>query len=474
MSDTGLFNEFPGVSAEQWEQNIQSDLQGTDDTKTLVWHSPEGIAVKPFYTAEDTPEPNTIDLPENHSWKIAQALHVTHPDKANAKAQECLEQGVESLVFTLPKGQTDFKTLLSNIDLENTPLHLNFQDVALRSVTTLLTFLAEKKVKIYLTIDSIGHLVQHGRWFHSLEKDYALLKEIHTSVAAKAPIHLMGVDISHYQNAGANIVQQLAYGLAHAQESLNYFTKVSPGSRSKSFNRTQNVSSFPITFKVAVGSNYFFEIAKLRALRWLWKNVAQEYGYARDCHILAFPTRRNKALYDSHANLLRTTTECMSALLGGADTICNLPYDALYQQNNPFSERIARNQLLLLKKESQLQHAAQIAQGAYYIESLTQQLAEKALALFKSLEKSGGFLKALQQGRIQQEINESASREQRLFDEGQLRLVGINSYPNPEDPLKDQLKHYPFSKKQSGGSVVVPIPERRLAEALEQKRWHGS
>ncbi|HET8885829.1 MAG TPA: methylmalonyl-CoA mutase family protein, partial [Salinimicrobium sp.] len=229
-------------------------------------------------------------------------------------------------------------------------------------------------------------------------------------------------------------------------------------------------ADFTPTFKVSVGSNYFFEIAKLRALRKLYATIASEYNVNTNCIILAQPTKRNKTLYDYNVNLLRTTTECMSAILGGADAICNMPYDALYHKNNEFGDRIARNQLLVLKNESYFEKGENPAEGAYYIETLTNQLAEKALEIFKELEKSGGFLQQLIDGNIQKKIKESAEKEQDQFDQGEIILVGTNKYQNPEDRMKQDLELFPFLKKNPRKTLIQPILEKRLSEKLEQKR----
>lgn len=264
----------------------------------------------------------------------------------------------------------------------------------------------------------------------------------------------MGTDVGLYQNAGANITQQLAYALAHANEYLNHF-------KSKTGN---------IVFNISVGGNYFFEIAKLRALRLLWKSLAAEYEIEMDCIILVQPSKRNKTLYDYNVNMLRTTTECMSAALGGANTVCNLAYDSIYHKDNEFGERIARNQLLVLKKESYFDAVQNPAEGAYYIESLTHQLAEKALELFKNIEAKGGFLSQLKTHSIQKKIKESANKEQQLFNDGNEVLVGTNKYLNSNDRMKSELELFPFVKTNPRKTLLEPIIEKRLAETLEQKR----
>ncbi|RYC53169.1 methylmalonyl-CoA mutase subunit beta [Flagellimonas olearia] len=459
MSKTGLFEEFPEVSAKQWKQKIQFDLKGADYNDTLVWESLEGIAVKPFYHEEDLQNIKAHPTSASRKWHVGQTIYAGDSTKANAKALKSLEKGVESLVVTIPNEQVDFKALLQGIELENIPLHFNFQYLATQPIKNLLEILMGKNVEAYLNIDLIGHLSRDGNWFHNLEKDHAILEEIHGLATTYTSVVTFGVDMALYQNAGANSIQQLAYGLAHAHEYLNHFATLNTDQK-----------SFPIVFKVAVGSNYFFEIAKLRALRWLWGSLASEYGFGNDCHIMAIPTKRNKTLYDYNVNMLRTTSESMSAILGGADTVCNLPYDAIYHKDNAFAERIARNQLLLLKEESYFEDVSAVANGAYFIESITEQLAEKALALFKQIEKSGGFLSALKKGSIQQKIKESAAKEQQLFDKGSIVLLGTNTYQNPQDRMKNDLELYPFVKTQPRKTLIVPIIEKRLAETLEQKR----
>ncbi|WP_190809238.1 methylmalonyl-CoA mutase subunit beta [Flagellimonas sp. S3867] len=461
MSKPGLFDEFPEVSAKQWKQKIQFDLKGADYNDTLIWESLEGIAVKPFYHAEDLTGLKTFCLPKEHHWKIAQSIYAGDTKQANQKAVDALNKGAESLMFIIPNKDLDAKSLLANIDLETTQLHFNFDFLALDPIKKLLAFLEGTKNRSYLNIDIVGNLAKNGNWFHSLDKDHSILEEIYGLTKNQNTISTLCVDLSLYQNSGANMVQQLAYGLAHANEYLNHFSNIAPSAVKR---------SFPITFKTSVGSNYFLEIAKLRALRWLWKTVSSAYGISNECHILAFPSKRNKTLYDYNVNMLRTTSECMSAILGGADTVCNTPYDGIYHKDNAFGERIARNQLLLLKEESYFDQASKVSEGSYYIESMTKQLAEKALKLLKYIENAGGFLSELKKGSIQGKIKDSATKEQQLFDWGGITLVGTNKFQNAEDKMKADIELYPFVKIKPRKTIIEPIIERRLAEALEQKR----
>jgi methylmalonyl-CoA mutase len=221
---------------------------------------------------------------------------------------------------------------------------------------------------------------------------------------------------------------------------------------------------------MSVGSNYFFEIAKLRAMRNLFDIVAAEFGHTAGCHLYVTPGKRNKTLYDYNVNMLRTTSECMSAILGGADAVANLPYDALYHKSNEFAERIARNQLLILKHESYFDKVENAADGSYYIESLTKQLAEKALFIFKEIEAAGGFIEQLKSGVIQRKIAESAEKEQQLFDSGKEVLLGTNKQVNKNDRMQHELELFPFVKVKPRKTLITPIIEKRLAEKVEQER----
>ena len=447
-----LFNEFKSVSAKAWKQKIQLDLKGADYNETLIWNSPEGIDVKPFYHADEFKNLPEVSSTKATSWKICQTIYVSNVEQSNKKALDVLNRGAESIKFIIPSKDVSIEKLLNNIDLTSTPLHFELLFLSQRFVKQLLDI--PSKAGLYINIDIIGNLAKSGNWYFNLREDHKILE----SIIKNSPSNksLLNIDASLYQNAGANIVQQLAYALAHANEYLNHFG--------------EKIATH-INFNISVGTNYFFEIAKLRALRILWKTLASEYNTnVTDCHIFATPTKRNKTLYDYNTNMLRTTTECMSAILGGANTIGNLPYDAIYHKDNEFGERISRNQLLVLKHESYFNKVNNPADGTYYIENLTQQMAEKALTLFKNIEANGGFLIQLKKGTIQRKIKENATKEQELFNSGEDILLGTNKHPNPNDKMTDELELYPFVKQQKRKTLLEPIIEKRLAEELEQNR----
>lgn len=446
-----LFNEFEPVSSPQWKQQIQFELKGADYNETLLWISPEDIKVRPFYHADDAKDHLKVNT-QSTQFQICQNIFVYDLEKSIARANDAISRGAESIRFTINEEKTDVVRLLENIAAGRIPVYFNLSFLSIDFVKKIAAVAQKKAIQIYVNLDPVGQLTKDGNWFKTAHKDNF---EVLNLLSAETPnLSLISINAGLYQNAGANMVQQIAYALAHANEYFNRIPKINQ----------------PIVFDVSVGTNYFFEIAKLRALRSLFKIIAKEYGHELDCLLFVTPTRRNKTIYDYNVNMLRTTSECMSAIIGGANAIANLPYDALYHKDNEFGDRIARNQLLILKHESYFDKVDNAADGSYYIETLTQQLAEKALKLFKDIEVNGGFLKQLGDGTIKRKIEESAQKEQELFDAGKEILLGTNKYPNKAEHMKNNLELYPFVKINPRKTLLTPVIEKRLAEKIEQER----
>ena len=444
-----LFQDFEKITSKQWKNQIQFDLKGADYNDTLVWESLEGIKVKPFYHNDEDALTNAVST-TNSQFSIVQDIYVNDTEKSVAKANEALNRGAESIRFIIPNNEIDSAFLINNI---NSPkavyLQLLFLDADV--IAQINEEAAKQSFEIFVLVDPIHQLGFDGNFYKDGNSDFATLNEINKKADN---INWLTVNATTYQNAGANMIQQVAYTLAHANEYLN---------RIENFDKN-------ITVEVAVGGNYFFEIAKLRAIRLTLNALAEAYSSNITFHIIAKPTRRNKTIYDYNVNMLRTTTECMSAILGGADAVENLAYDAVFHKTNEFGERISRNQLLILKEESYFDKVNNPADGTYYIENLTNQLAEKGLELFKDIEKNGGLISKLIDGTIQRKIGESAEKEQALFNEGKEVLLGTNKDPNAQDQMKNDLELYPFVKQNPRKTLITPIIEKRLAETLEQER----
>ena len=441
-----LFDEFDAVSPAAWKQKIQVDLKGADYNKTLLWKTDEGITVKPFYTKEHSK--NTPIQTPKKGFNICQKIFVGDEKIANSIAVNALKRGANSILFKAHKN-FDYSTVLHCINLKKSNVYFHFSFLNADFQIEVSKFCNSKNV--FFQTDTIGSLAEKGNWFHNLKEDHNQLEQI-----VSASKNCISVSGDLYQNAGANITQQLAYTLAHANEYLNIFG-VEVASK--------------IHFKFSVGSNYFFEIAKLRAFRILWKSLLKEYdAKTTEAHIFTQPSLRNKTLYDYNVNMLRTTSECMSAILGGSNTISNVAYDRIYHKSNEFGERIARNQLLILQQESGFEKAQNFADGAYYITSITNQLAQNALTTFKQIEKSGGFLKQLKNGIIQKKIAESATKEEEKFNHKEIVLLGTNMQINNTDKIKQDLELYPFVKQRHIKTLITPIVRKRLSEAIEKQR----
>ena len=443
---TSLFDEFKKTSPTAWKQKIQVDLNGKDYNDSLLWKTNEGIVVKPFYTSEDR-EHHKITTSKD-GFNICQTIFIDQEEIANQLAIKALKRGANSILFKA-NSIFDYKKVLLHIEVESIFLYFHFSFLDDEFQTEIARFINSKNT--YFQTDIIGNLAETGNWFFNLKEDFSRLNKIQNKSE-----NSISISSDLYQNSGATITQQLAYTLAHANEYLNHFG---------------NTVAKKIHFSFSVGSNYFFEIAKLRAFRILWSALLEEYNVHNfEAHIFVQPSLRNKTLYDYNVNLLRTTSECMSAILGGANTISNISYDTIYHKSNEFGERIASNQLLILQQESSLKEAQNIADGSYYIESITQQLADNALIIFKQIETSGGFLKQLKAGTIQKKINDNATKEIKEFLEGTTTLIGTNFQQNNTDTMQQNLELYPFTKQRNIKTLVSPLIRNRISESLEKER----
>lgn len=459
-----LFDEFDKVSSKQWKQKIQFDLKGDDYNKALLTDTPEHITIKPFYHAEDLDNKPLLQ-PAGKPWKICERIYATRENKAIEKARYAIGKGAESLLLVVHDKSTDPGPLLNDPVINDIPVYLEMHFLSEDFIRQVSAAAANRKQDLFLLLDPIDDLNATGNWHYNQKKDQQLLLDIlkflnDPSYPGNSRIKTqVSVNLGRYLNSGASSVQQLAYAMAHVNEYLNLLSETG-----------LDPSVLQPLFYCAMGHHYFFEIAKTRALSILWETLADAYSNTHQAHILAIPGKRNKTLYDYNVNMLRTTTEYMSAVIGGADSVCAMPYDAIYHKDNEFGSRIARNQLLILKEESYFDAVDNPADGSYYIETLTQEMAEKALDIFKQIEAGGGYLQQLMDHTIQKKIKETARQEQEAFEGEQRVLVGTNKYINPQDKMTEELELDPFLKKSETKTLVEPIIEKRLAEGLEKKR----
>lgn len=458
MDTKKLLLDFASISEKQWKQKIQYELQGEDYNEKMVWESPEGIKVKPFYH----PDSCTHNLPDAKEktldWNIAASIYW----KDNAPPHTSIKQkhGIDSFILHLEEGELSIDDILesdTNLFLQGSPTSF---EILLKNASK---FNGNPSF-FSILLDPISQLVKTGNWFENQNKDIAQTEQLATRFKDLGIKNTILIDATIYQNAGANIVQELAYATAHAFEYLQHLDP--------------KLVEFPV-FKIAIGGNYFFEIAKLRAIRILWALIAKEYSLSADCHIIAQPSRRNKTLYGHHNNMVRTSLEHMAAINGGADTICPQPYDFLFRRKNDYSQGLAIKQLLMLQHESYLNQVCPPANGTYYLENLTEQLSQKALQLFKQIEAGGGLIKQLVTGTLQRKIKESAQRQQHLFDQKELILVGSNEFTDTKELMFDKMEINPFRNSNPRKTLIEPLLPTRLAEKselskLKQEGWKPS
>ena len=447
-----LLSEFPAISTQEWKDKIITDLKGADFDRKLVWRTNEGFNVNPFYRREDleglsTPRVMPAEYPYvrstrlDNEWLIRQEIHVTDPQEANAKALDILNKGVTSLGFKLRRDQVNKETLAVLLkDIMPEAIELNFSccySVAVQLAEALAAYLTEAGANVAECKGSIN--------FDPFKKQ--LVKGISNPQWVAACIRLLEairplpgfrvltVNALNINNAGAYIYQELGYALSWGAELLDKLTEAG-------FSIEELTSR--IKFVFGVGSNYFMELAKFRAARWLWAEIVGAYGdqYKGDAakiYMHAVTSTWNKTIYDAHVNLLRTQTEAMSATLGGVDSLTVQPFDVTYQESDNFSERIARNQQLLLKEESHFDKVIDPAAGSYYIEHLTNALAEQAWKLFLAVEEEGGFAAAVEAGSVQKAVNASNAKRHAAVAARKEIFLGTNQFPNFTETAAQKL-----------------------------------
>ena len=413
-----LFAEFQAPTTQEWIDKINVDLKGADFDKKMVWKTNEGFNVQPFYRMEDLKDMKAVDsLPgefpfvrgnkkDNNLWFVRQEINAEDPKAANAKAIDILGKGVNSIGFAVPKSivnKETIATLLEGICPEC--VELNFKTCQCASIElakVLVEYLKEKgadlsKVQGSIAFDPIDKILVKGKDTSAV---IAKGKELIETLAEVPNFRCINVDSISLNNSGAYIYQELGYALAWGNEYMQQMVEAGVDATE---------AARRIKFNMGVSENYFMEIAKFRAARMLWAQIVKQYEPKCDCackmNVCAITTEYNQTMYDSYVNLLRTQTEAMSAAIANVDSIVVVPFDKTYQTPDDFSERLARNQQLLLKEEAHFDKIVDAAGGSYYIEHLTNAIAEEAWKLFLSVENEGGFLALATAGKIQETIN---------------------------------------------------------------------
>ena len=440
-----LFSDFSPVTTEQWMEKVTADLKGADFEKKLVWKTNEGFKVKPFYRKEDLEGlKTTAALPgefpylrgnkkDNNEWLVRQEIRVDDVKEANAKALDILNKGIDSLSFHVKAKELNaayLEMLLEGICAECVELNFSTCQGHVVDLANLLVEYFQKKGydlnKLHgsINFDYLNKMLVKGKEKGSLV-DTA--KALIAATAALPEYRVINVNALTLNNAGAYIYQELGYALAWGNEYMNQLTEAGIPAATV---------AKKIKFNFGISSNYFLEIAKFRAGRMLWADIVNSYLAEGDCKcaaqmkIHAETSSFNLTVFDSYVNLLRTQTEAMSAALAGVDSMTVVPFDKAYETPNDFSERLARNQQLLLKEESHFDKVIDPAAGSYYIENLTVSIAKQAWDLFLAVEDEGGFYAAVKAGKVQGAVNASNKARHEAVAKRKEILLGTNQYPN--------------------------------------------
>jgi len=480
MEREKLFQEFSPVSIKDWKDKVIEDLKGADFDKKLVWKTGEGFNVQPFYTADDFEKRTNLDVcpgdfpflrgknVKGNKWLVRQEIEVEDIVAANAKVLDIRMKGVDSFGFNFKANYKpdieDIEKLLQNIRVDF--MELNFNSNYPVEILEIIEILAKKynreldKVRGSVEFDPIDHYNRYGKYYHTKESDFALLEDLFRRSSHLKNFHVLTIEAAVYHNSGSGIVTQLAFALAKAVEYLNHLTN-------NGFDIDEIATK--LRFNFAVGSNYFMEIAKFRAARYLWANIVNAYGLNDADNAAMFiscsNSEWNKTVFDPYVNMLRTTTETMSSLLGGIDSMTVLPFNKVYESPTDFSERIARNQQLLLKGESYFDKVNDPAAGSYYIEDLTAQIIAEAWKLFLEIDEMGGYEKAFEKGFIQEKIAAEASMKDMDIAKRKRILLGTNQYPNRLEHIeKEDVEPKPTDKNTG---LLMPY---RGAQAFEKLR----
>jgi len=449
------FSEFPSPTVRDWENQIASDLKGEDYTVKFNWHTHEGISHLPFYKNEDNYITQTA-IPPLSDWKISQHISATNCKSANKLALHALESGASSLYFDLPSNAiasaNDLNILLDEIILDILTIHFSESLSQPEHLEIIQAFIAEqstsgKSLDFKFNSDPFANALNTGK----------LLSK--SNFNTDTNLNSLAVNAHFYGNVGATMVDQLAFAAATGNEYLG-------------FSNNADQAAQQIHYNFAVASNYFLEIAKLRAFRLIWSQILETYqeGLSQNypAYIHAHTATLNASLKDPHNNILRATTEAMSAAIGAADAITIIPFDDIYNEENSFSDRVARNIQLILKEEAYFDKVADPSAGSYYIEHLTTHLAEEAWKVFPEIEKNGGFYNSIKNGFVQKRVKVAQQARMKAAKNGELILLGVNKHP-----AKNEEAYKPRSKPEANKAPQEPyieiekLTELRIAEAFE-------
>ena len=494
--DLNLREEFPPPSFTEWKAAVVETLKGVDFDKVMKTRTDEGITLEPIYRNEDIAElPFLHNIPGTspylrgsdpqrflaEGWLIAQSHSEADPAKLNAEILRELQLGVTAVNLRLEHHDSaagvkisslaDLRTILNGLDLHAAPLFMQLDVCESGILAWLEQYAAEKGLDLAsleagIGFDPTGEFARKGYLEDPLD---ALWKKVLAGVQwnlAKAPRNrLLSIDATVYGAAGASSVQELGFALSTA---IGYIQ----GLQQSGLEIDTIAPLFQVT--LSLGSNFFMEIAKIRAFRLLWAEMIRAFGGSEKSQKIWIHGKTasfNKSIYDAYVNVLRTSTEGFAGVIGGVDSLEIGCFDELTSPESEFSRRIARNQQIILKEEAHFGKVIDPAGGCYYIERLSSELAGKAWSLMQEIESAGGMIRSLRAGKIHELVDSIARNRMEAVHKRKSVCVGVNMFANPDE--KPQAKPAQKQERQIVKAVELEhgaLPQLRAVQELEQLR----
>ncbi len=439
MSDFSLGDEFPGPDHEDWLDLVEKTLKGAEFNRRLVSHTYDDIRVEPLYYNHND-RPHDVGVPGEASFRrggrhasILLCQSFSHPDidQTNKEILDDLAGGVTAIRLKIDDGVSggivvnslsDLEKVLDGVFLDMVPVELDAGSRAIE-MANLLSGLWQNqqittKAQGAFLIDPIGLMARRNEADVSLERAIEVAQKTATLTPGAAAL---GVDM----RGGASEVQETAIAAATGVAYLRAMERAGMDLKA---------AARQICFLLNVDADVFLNIAKLRAFREIWSQITMACGIEAQCaHIKLETARRMMAARDPWVNMLRATSACFAANVGGASSVTISPYTEALGLPDGFGRRIARNTHIVLSEEAHLAHVNDPAGGSWFIENLTDQMIEKAWGLFQEIEAEGGIVAALKSNMVQTKIAEVEAKRQRNIESGKEVLVGVNRFENTDE-----------------------------------------
>jgi methylmalonyl-CoA mutase len=472
-----LFSIFPPISTEAWLDKLKTDLKTDDPLSKLMWHCADGLNFRAIYRAEDAPFTARAELMPaswpflrgykgHNDWEINRIIETPELEQANELALKAIARGANSIEFNCAKVRKfiDLSILLKGIDIEKIAVRfdkpLSFKII----LKHLITFVesegfSKSKIRGSFNWDAMAYRLISGKYYQTLDDNVDELKDLIEESNSHFPhFKVLSINAQHFHNAGATVVDELAFTLSAGVEYLQRLLDKGMG--------TQEVLKH-FVFRMAIGPAYFMEIAKFRSLRYLWSKVVSAYdSQAKEeskASIFALSGQWNKTIFDPYVNMLRTTTETMSAAIAGVDIMTVSAYDATFRFDNDFSSRIAQNQQILVKEEAHFDKVVDAAAGSYFIENISSSLIEYAWEMFNKVEELGGFAHCMETDFIKNIIALTAEKKWAEVANRRTNILGTNQFPNQQEWMLEQIERQPKA-------VASGLRLGRAAEDFERLR----